>query len=284
MRFTFLGTSASNAFPEAFCNCRNCHTARSEGGRSLRKRSAALVNDDLLVDLGPDIMTASQLHGIDLTRVQHCIQTHAHADHLDLSHLLSRSPGFGVVGAPRLHFYASSQTLESAGKLFSHIPIDLDLLSVEAEGVLNLEIHELVPFTPMEIGQYLVTAFPANHALGSGAFLFAIESGDHAIFYGTDTASLSEDTWRAFRDFGMEFALVVLDHTYGPNEDGEEHLSAREISQHVRRMREEGVLKENGRALVTHIAHAWNPAHDELSAFAGRNGYEVAFDGLSIEI
>ena len=34
------------------------------------------------------------------------LETHAHADHLDPSHLLSRSPGYGVVGAPRMHFYA----------------------------------------------------------------------------------------------------------------------------------------------------------------------------------
>jgi hypothetical protein len=27
------------------------------GGPSLRKRSAALINDDLLIDLGPDIMS-----------------------------------------------------------------------------------------------------------------------------------------------------------------------------------------------------------------------------------
>ncbi len=112
MKLTFLGTAAANAFPEAFCKCNNCLAARSEGGRSLRKRSAALINNDLLIDLGPDIMSASQLHQVDLTNVQYSLQTHPHADHLDLSHLLSRSPGFGVVGAPCLQFYASSATLE----------------------------------------------------------------------------------------------------------------------------------------------------------------------------
>jgi phosphoribosyl 1,2-cyclic phosphate phosphodiesterase len=118
MQLTFLGTAAANAYPEAFCNCQNCQDARAEGGRSLRKRSAALINDDLLLDLGPDIMAAAQMHAVDLTNVHYCLQTHPHADHLDLSHLLSRSPGFGVVGAPRLHFYASSATLERADRTF----------------------------------------------------------------------------------------------------------------------------------------------------------------------
>jgi phosphoribosyl 1,2-cyclic phosphodiesterase len=62
--------------------------------------SAALINNDLLIDLGPDIMAASHIHGCALDDVRYCLQTHPHADHLDLSHLLSRSPGYGVVGAP----------------------------------------------------------------------------------------------------------------------------------------------------------------------------------------
>jgi hypothetical protein len=84
MFITFLGTAAANAFPEAFCNCRNCAQARMSGGRSLRKRSAAVINDDLLIDLGPDIMAASQIHLRPLHQVRYCLQTHPHADHLDL--------------------------------------------------------------------------------------------------------------------------------------------------------------------------------------------------------
>lgn len=101
MRVTFLGTSAANAYPDAFCSCENCVLARTLGGPSLRRRSAALINDDLLIDLGPDIMTSAFTHGRSLTGVQYCLQTHAHSDHLDPSHFFARSPEFGVVDAPR---------------------------------------------------------------------------------------------------------------------------------------------------------------------------------------
>ena len=70
MQLTFLGTAAANAYPEAFCGCANCQQARTLGGPSLRKRSAALVNDDLLIDLGPDIHTAAALHGRPLRHRQ----------------------------------------------------------------------------------------------------------------------------------------------------------------------------------------------------------------------
>lgn len=284
MKITFLGTSAANAFPEPFCSCRNCKNARAEGGKSLRKRSSALINEDLLIDLGPDIMSSAHHHRIDLTGVQYCLQTHPHADHMDLSHLLSRSPGFGVVGAPQMHFCASPQTLEKARQSFMRDLSPLDLLSPEAEEELNLKVHILDTFQPFELGPYRTIGFPANHAPGAGALIYSIESGERCLLYAADTATFFEDTWEAFHDFGLEFDLVVLDHTYGPEEEGSDHLSAHQTAEHVRRMREEELLPEGALALATHIAHEGNPAHAELSAFANRKGYRIAYDGLEISM
>lgn len=284
MRLTFLGTSAANAYPEAFCKCANCEQARKLGGPSLRKRSAALINDDLLIDLGPDIMAAAQAHGCPLTNVSHCLQTHPHADHLDLSHLLSRSREYGTVGAPRLHFYASAQTLERAAQTFARDLEGYSLLSAEAERLLNLKIHTVEPLKPFDCGQYRVTPFPANHAPGAGALLYAILAERGCVFYGTDTATLPETTWQAFRRRRMRFDLVILDHTYGPDQPGSDHLNAHQVSEHVARLRAEGLLTPNARAFATHIAHEGNPAHPELVAFAKQHGYEVAYDGLVVEV
>jgi phosphoribosyl 1,2-cyclic phosphate phosphodiesterase len=284
MRIAFLGTAAVNAYPEAFCNCENCQKARLVGGMSLRKRSAALVNDDLLIDLGPDIMAASQMHKVPLMNVRYCLQTHPHADHLDLSHLLSRSPGFGVVGAPRLHFYASSATLKRADETFKRDLSGYGLFDPGAEGELNLKIHQVEPMQPFTVGAYRIIAFPANHAPGLGALLYAIERDGRYIFYGTDTAILFEETWQAFHQYEMRFDLVVLDHTYGPEQPGSDHLSAHQVSEHTKRMREGGILKDNGRVFATHIAHEGNPVHAELVEFASQHDYEVAYDGLRITI
>lgn len=284
MIITFLGTAAANAFPEAFCKCENCEQARLLGGSSLRKRSSLLVNDDLLIDLSPDIMAASQNHGCALTNVRYCLQTHSHADHLDLSHLLSRSPEYGTLGTPILNFYASAETLQKAAEIFERDLADYSLLSPEAEVRLKLKLHRIEPLQPFSMGNYRVIAFPANHAPGMGAMLFAVEDGGHSIFYGTDTASLFEETWQAFHHFQMKFDLVILDHTYGPSQPGSDHLSAHQVIEHVQRMRSEGLLKSNGRAFATHIAHEGNPAHPELAAFAAEHGYEAAYDGLILEV
>jgi phosphoribosyl 1,2-cyclic phosphate phosphodiesterase len=284
MLITFLGTAAANAFPEAFCKCHNCEQARRLGGASLRKRSSVLINDDLLIDLGPDIMAASQVHACSLTNVAYCLQTHPHADHLDLSHLLSRSREYGTIGTPRLHFYASHQTLRRAAQTFERDLEAYSLLSPEAERRLNLKIHPIEPLEPFTCGPYRVTPFPADHAPAAGAMLYAVAAGGRCVFYGTDTAILPEPTWQAFHTSQMRFDLVILDHTYGPNQEGSDHLSARQVIEHVARMRVEGLLAEGARAFATHIAHEGNPAHPELVNFAEQHGYEVAYDGLVLEI
>jgi phosphoribosyl 1,2-cyclic phosphate phosphodiesterase len=284
MIITFLGTAAANAFPEAFCKCQNCAQARMLGGPSLRKRSAVLINDDLLIDLGPDIMSASHMHGCSLDDVRYCLQTHPHGDHLDLSHLLSRSPDYGVVGAPVLNVYASQETAERAAETFERDLANYNLLSPEAEKCLNFKMHQIQPLERFTAGPYSVMAFPANHAPGMGAMLYSIEADGRAIFYGTDTGVLFEETWQAFREHKMRFDAVILDHTYGPEQPGGDHLSAHQVIEHADRMRAEGVLGAQGRVFATHIAHEGNPAHPELAAFAKEHGYEVAYDGLVLRM
>jgi phosphoribosyl 1,2-cyclic phosphodiesterase len=226
MSVTFLGTAAANAYPEAFCRCDNCEQARALGGPSLRKRSSLLINDDLLIDLGPDIMTASNMHGHPLFNVRYCLQTHGHADHLDTSHFLSRSPGYGVVGAHRLHFYASPGTMRLTAQLLERDCAPLGFLDPEMGERLTLE--------------------------------------------------------QGFHRRKLQFDLVILDHTYGPDEPGSDHLSAHQLIVHVARMREEGLLTNGARVFATHIAHEGNPVHQELVGFAARHGYEIAYDGLTV--
>ena len=85
-------------------------------------------------------------------------------------------------------------------------------------------------------------AFPANHAPGMGALLYAIEVAGCSVFHGTDTATLFEQTWQAFRQHQMRFDVVILDHTYGPEQPGSDHLSAHQVIEHANRMRREGML------------------------------------------
>ncbi len=54
MKVTFLGTAAATAMPLPFCNCSICKEAKKLKGKDIRKRASVVINDDLLIDLGPD--------------------------------------------------------------------------------------------------------------------------------------------------------------------------------------------------------------------------------------
>lgn len=282
MKLTFLGTAAANAYPIAFCKCDNCERARLLGGPSLRSRASLLINDDLLIDLGPDIMTSAFAHGCSLANVKYCLQTHSHADHLDPTHLLSRSPEYGVVGAPRLHFFASAATLRILRELSRGFYDTADLFDPAVGERLNLEIHQIEARQAFAVGTYQVTSFAANHDPTAESLLYAISAEGQTVFYGADTAALPEETWQAFHRFKLRFDVVILDHTYGPGVSGTDHLSAQQFIEHVARMRVEGLLTDRARAFATHISHEGNPPHPELADIAARHGYEIAYDGLTV--
>src|SRR5260370_34065047 len=92
MKITFLGTAAATSYPSAFCRCKFCNTARERGGKDFRKRSSVIINDDLLIDMGPDIMSASFLYEKSIADIRYHLQTHYHSDHFDSQGFSTRSP------------------------------------------------------------------------------------------------------------------------------------------------------------------------------------------------
>ena len=94
MQVTFLGTAAAEGIPALWCACEHCAAARRERGRSLRRRSALLIDGRLLIDFGPDIVDAVAQLGLDLSPVRTLLITHDHEDHLHLPSLAIRREGF----------------------------------------------------------------------------------------------------------------------------------------------------------------------------------------------
>ena len=45
MKIHILGTAAAEGFPAMFCECDTCKIARAEGGRSIRARSQAVIDE-----------------------------------------------------------------------------------------------------------------------------------------------------------------------------------------------------------------------------------------------
>jgi phosphoribosyl 1,2-cyclic phosphate phosphodiesterase len=273
VRITFLGTAASEGYPVPFCACANCEGARREGGRSLRKRSHTIVDDELLIDLCPDLISSSQQHGVSLAKVRYVLQTHEHDDHLDPILLTLRSPHYGVHGAPSIDVFASQGALAKA---------ELDAAAAEK---LDLRIHPVEPFQTFAVGPYRVTSVRAAHAPDKmTALLYLIERDGRALFYATDTGPFGEETWAALARFGRPVDLLAMDHTFGFAKESSGHLNADQFVAQVERLKQIGVVGPRTRVLAHHIAHHSNPPHAELARLAEERGYEPAFDGLSVLI
>ena len=273
MRITFLGTAASEAYPVPFCACTNCEGARREGGKSLRKRSHAIVDDALLIDLCPDLISSCQQHGVSLTNARYVLQTHEHDDHLDPVLLTLRTPHYGVQGAPALDVFGSRGALAKA---------ELDAEKAEK---LNLRTHPVEPFQTFAVGPYTVTSVRAAHAPDTMvALLYLIERERRTLFYATDTGPFGEETWSFLAARSRAVDLVAMDHTFGFGKESSGHLNADQFAAQVERMRAIGLVGPGTRVLAHHIAHHSNPPHEELAGLTAARGYEPAFDGLVIDV
>ena len=70
MKIKFLGTAAGEGIPALLCNCEICAKARKLGGKNLRSRSQAMIDNEIMIDMPPE--TYGNLHrfGINLLDIK----------------------------------------------------------------------------------------------------------------------------------------------------------------------------------------------------------------------
>lgn len=100
----------------------------------------------------------------------------------------------------------------------------------------------------------------------------------------TQKGEFPDETWLALQESKIMFDLVILEHTKGINDYYDFHLNAGQMIDHFSRMKREGMMKSDARVIATHIAHDTNPTYPELVKYAKQHGYDVAYDGLCLEV
>lgn len=285
MRLLFLGTGAATSVPLAFCSCPTCTAARAQGGKDLRRRAALLVNDDLLIDFGPDTVQASFAFGADLMRVRYWLQTHAHDDHFDSAHLITRSPDYGAQGVPPLTLYAAPRCIAHMSYMLNENEEGASLEDPAFLSRLRLTVVPAVTGAPQRLGRYTVWAVPSAHDPEAGSVIFAVSDGEAALLYATDTADFTEPVWAALHETGLRFSCAALDHTVGGDcATCPTHLNAVQVRRIVAGLRQRGLAAADCRFFATHLSHEENPPHETLRREAAPYGYDVAYDGLTLDI
>ena len=273
MKIKFLGTAAAEGVPGIFCECENCRKARELGGKEIRTRSQAIINDELLIDFPADTYMHHIMYGVNIPSVKNLIITHSHEDHLYPSEFLMRLPGFAPTATEKMNVYAGKASIEEIKKA---VP--------EYENALNL--YEVSAFTAFEAGGYSITPLPSVHSASTTPFFYIIEKDGKKILYAHDTDFFRDDVWEFFKKEKPYFSLVSLDCTNANvHYDYVGHMGLEKNAEIRRIFLENGYADEKTIFVCNHFSH--NPKgmnYCDFAPVAAKLGFVTSYDGLEEEV
>lgn len=280
MKITFLGTGAIG-YPLSFCRCDNCEEARKRKGKSIRKRASILINDEMLIDLGPDVPVAMNMYNKNMSNIKYLLQTHTHLDHLDMNLFSVRIPRKVTKKLNTLEVFSHPKCLKYMNKKLLILEQE-SLYNKESLKKLNACIHPLKGGESIKINDYLITAIDCIHDKKNGSLLYVITYNNKNIFYATDTPSLTNKALKELQAFKLD--LIIMDHTHGDNTVTSSHLNNQLFEEQLTKMRNLGIIDNNTLIYGTHISHESMSYHEKVEEYAIKHGYHIAYDGLELNI
>jgi len=284
MVLQYLGTAAAEGWPGMFCSCDVCEMARERGGRNIRTRSQALVfankhgeggpNERILIDLTPDTYLHYLTHNVELNKIGHMIVTHSHNDHFLPSELKYRGRIYSVKGVDfKMQVYGNEDVIGMCKDF-----VDNAIVGTKEQ----YDFHIAENFEPFAVGDFTVTALPANHARNERCLNYIIEHDGKRLLYGNDTGIFKDETWEYIK--GTQFDLISLDCTFGVQKEGTNHMGLPDIIEMKAKFAELECLKPGTRIIINHFSHNGGACYDEMVELAAPHGFEVSYDGGIWEI
>ena len=256
MRVRMLGTGSSDGWPNPWCTCASCAAARADG--VLRGQTSALVDDRLLIDLGPDGVRAAG----DLSAVEAVLVTHAHPDHHAWPAWMWR--GWAAARRPLVLVGPPAVLADAAPHL------DPTVTTVAAH-----------PGDRLSVAGYDVVVVPATHAgpAAGPAVLYDLTGPDgRRLLYATDTGVLRAEALALVQDRAYDAVLLDLTSGHGPV-----HHDLRTWPQQVAELRRRGAVVPTTAVHAIHLGHG-NPPPAELDAVLAGWGASALRDGDVLEL
>ncbi|MEZ5115475.1 MAG: bifunctional adenosylcobinamide kinase/adenosylcobinamide-phosphate guanylyltransferase [Candidatus Nanopelagicales bacterium] len=260
MEVLLLGTGSADGWPNPFCDCKSCAAMRSQG--QTRGQTAALVDDVLLLDCGPEAPRSAARAGRRLGGVRHLLLTHDHPDHLGPIALLWRS--WAGARAPLTVWGPASAVEACAAWIGPDDPVTLRPLAPGDEvGLVT------------DRGHYRVLALAATHPRDALLYRVTGPLGE-ALLLATDTGPLPQPTVDALR--GTPLGLLLVEETFGDADGGpSDHLDLASLPRELDRLRAVGAIDERIDVVAVHLGHH-NPAPPDLDRRLARVGARAVPD------
>ena len=215
MKITYLGTAAAEGWPALFCNCEYCKNAKKLGGKNIRTRSQALINNDLLIDFPADSYMHMLKTGYDMSAVKHCFVTHSHIDHFEPTDLVMRIDSCYAhnMTEPYMHFYGNAKVMSRFDRFVGSLG--------EEPNPPSVTLTEIEAYQTVYADNYRVTPLRAYHAESESAFIYLVEDGEKILLYdsiGEHRPGIIEDTgskviWEAKKVEGnKKFTHFEINH------------------------------------------------------------------------
>ena len=261
MRIHLLGTGTAEGIPNPLCSCATCAGALQSG--EVRGQTAALIDDVLLIDCGPEVPRSASRHGVSLARLRHLLLTHLHPDHAGPIAAMLRSR---AGGSEKLALLGSPDVV---GVLRDRVGPDdaVRLVAVSPGQTVQLDGYEV-----------RVLAGGHGHPVTGPRLLFDVTGPDgDRLLYATDAGALPAQTVAAVAD--RAFDVILLEETFGDFVGHRtDYLDLTTFPAALTGLADVGALTPETDVVAVHLGHH-NPPTDQLAARLRTWGARVVPDG-----
>lgn len=273
MKIKFLGTAAAEGIPAMFCSCDTCLAARKLGGKELRTRSQAIINDTLMIDFPPETYAHSLANNIELSKVHHYLITHTHEDHFYPQDIAMLGEMFSNIPpqSREFHFYGSTELLNIAKPYINKTSS-------------NAFINVMEPYKKYEISCFTVTPLKATHNT-EAPYIYIIEDENKCMLYAHDTGRFCKETEEFLYTQKPYFDLISFDCCCGtwPDKNYGTHMSLGNIKAICKKMKSASIIDVHTKLCCNHFSHnASNVLYKDRGVYEKEN-FIMTYDGLEID-
>jgi len=276
MKIKYLGTAAAEGIPGIFCECDICEEAKRLGGKNIRTRSQALVDDKLLIDFPPDNYYHMIHNQIPFIKIEHLLITHEHGDHLYLADLEMRRKYFAYFKDEE-----KPLTVYAHGESYRLVKEFIEKYHLDEMG--RVYVQEIAPNIWFKIKDYDILPLNAKHPSAKSPVIYLIKHLDKKMLYAHDTGYFLDEVFNILQENNITLDLISLDCTGALMKNlRDTHMSLDVNLELLENLHKSNIINNNTKVVINHFSHNGMANYDTLVEIAKPYGIIVSHDGLEV--